>query len=147
MIIARLVAAILDTNVLVQASFASPRSASLLVLRAYDEGWYRLIFSPSTLDELIDVLLLPAIRARHGWSDDQVLRFTVSLLHSADIYLQSKRVTAALTRDVSDTKFLGLAEESSADYLVTNDRRHLLRLGRYGQTRIVTPAQFLRELR
>jgi predicted nucleic acid-binding protein len=48
--------------------------------------------------------------------------------------------------DVTDTKFLALAEESGATYLVTQDRRHLLRLKQYGKTQIVTPAQFLKEL-
>jgi predicted nucleic acid-binding protein len=47
---------------------------------------------------------------------------------------------------VTDAKFLGLAEEAGANFLVTNDRRHLLRLKRHGRTRIVTPARFLREL-
>jgi predicted nucleic acid-binding protein len=43
-------------------------------------------------------------------------------------------------------KFLSLASEANADFLVTKDGRHLLRLKKYRGTRIVTPAQFLREL-
>lgn len=58
----------------------------------------------------------------------------------------TKTVPAGLTRDVTDTKLLALADEANADYLVTNDRRHLLRLGRFGRTKIVTPAQFIRSL-
>jgi predicted nucleic acid-binding protein len=45
--------------------------------------------------------------------------------------------------DITDVKFLSLADEADADYLVTKDGRHLLRLKKYRQTRIVTPAQFL----
>jgi predicted nucleic acid-binding protein len=41
---------------------------------------------------------------------------------------------------------LSLAAESSAAFLVTNDRRHLLRLRRHDSTRIVTPTRFLAEL-
>ncbi len=52
-----------------------------------------------------------------------------------------------MSRDASDTQFLGLAEISAANYLVTNDRRHLLPLRRHQKTRIVTPAEFLRRLR
>jgi predicted nucleic acid-binding protein len=55
-------------------------------------------------------------------------------------------VSATLPRDVTDTKLLALADEAGADYLVTNDRRHLLRLRQDGKTRIVTPARFLGEL-
>jgi predicted nucleic acid-binding protein len=41
---------------------------------------------------------------------------------------------------------LALALASNADYLVTNERRHLLRIGHYRRTEIVTPMQFLREI-
>ena len=64
-----MIRAILDTNVLVQAAFNSPRSASCRVLRAYDAGKFLLVFSPATLNELLEVLLVPHIRAAHGWSD------------------------------------------------------------------------------
>jgi predicted nucleic acid-binding protein len=39
-----------------------------------------------------------------------------------------------------------LALRAKADFLVTNDRRHLLHLESFGQTRIVTPSQFMRLL-
>ena len=48
-----------------------------------------------------------------------------------------------LPRDVTDVKFLNLAHETDADYLVTKDGRRLLRLKKYRRTRIVTPTQFL----
>ena len=78
--------------------------------------------------------------------DDQILRFILSFLPNGDIYPGKKLVSPAVTRDVTDAKLLGLAEEAIADFLVTNDRRHLLRLRRYRQTRIVTPSQFLAKL-
>jgi putative PIN family toxin of toxin-antitoxin system len=141
-----LITAILDTNVFIQAAIGLPRSASLRALRAYDDGKYRLVFSPATLDELLNALLVPHLRARHGWSDDQILRFTLSFLPGADIYPGRQPISAALPRDLTDSKLLALAEESDADFLVTNDRRHLLRLRQYGRTRILTPAKFLKEL-
>jgi putative PIN family toxin of toxin-antitoxin system len=139
--------AVLDTNVFVQTAIGSPRTSSTRVLRACDEGRFRLVFSPATLDELLNVLIVPSIQARHRWSEDEVLRFVLSFLPAADVYPGRHHVSVRLTRDVSDTKFLALAEEAGADYLVSNDRRHLVPLGRHGRTRIVTPAQFLRELR
>jgi len=141
-----MITAILDTNVLVQSVISSPPSSSACVLDAYYDGKFRLIYSPSTLDELIDVLLVPHIRDRHGMSDDEVLEFVASLLAHAERRADDLVIPASVTRDPTDTKFLALAEDSGATYLVTNDRRHLLRLGHYQQTHIVTPAQFLREL-
>jgi len=141
-----MITAVLDTNVLVQGAIGSPRGASQRALRAYDAGRYRLAFSASTLDELLAVLQVTSIRARHGWSDDQIVRFVLSLLHSADICGGEHEVTPALPRDLTDVKLLGVAAISKADFLVTNDRRHLLRLKEYKKTRVVTPHHFLREL-
>ena len=138
--------AILDTNVFVQATFSPPQSASYRTIVAHEKGRFQLIFSTDTLNELLDVLSLPRIRAHHGWSDDRILRFVLSFVADAVIHTETPIASATLTRDVTDTKFLGLAEASDADFLVTNDHRHLLPLRQYRNTRIVTPAQFLRAL-
>lgn len=138
--------AILDTNVLVQSVISSPRSASVRVRESLYDGSFQLVLSPGAIDELIDVLMLPRIRIRHGFSDSEILEFIESLLLNAAMFPGELHVPADITRDMTDTKFLALAEESDADYLVTNDRRHLLPLKRYGRTQIVTPARFLREL-
>ena len=55
-------------------------------------------------------------------------------------------VPADVPRDATDTRILSLAAASDADYLVTNDRRHLLRLKQFGRTRIVTPHRFLQDV-
>ena len=62
-----MITAIVDTNVLVQAAI-SPNGASFQVLKAHLDGKYQLISSQATLDELQRVLMIPHIRARHGWS-------------------------------------------------------------------------------
>ena len=138
--------AILDTNVFVQATFSASGSASYRTIVAQEQGKFRLIFSEATIDELLDVLQLPNIRASHRWSDDQILRFVSSFVADATIYTAVPSVPASLVRDATDAKFLGLAELSRADFLVTNDRRHFLPLRHHGHTKIVTPAQFLRDL-
>jgi uncharacterized protein len=141
-----MIRAILDTNVVVQSVISSPPAASARVLDAYYDLKFRFVYSPSTLDEFLNVLLLPSIRARHEMSDGELLEFAASLLVNADRYDAGQAVPASLTRDVTDSKFLALAEASDADYLVTNDRRHLLGLKRHRRTEIVTPTEFLRRL-
>ena len=141
-----MISAVLDTNVVVQSVIGSPRSASNRVVRAYDAGRFRLVCSPATIDELVGVLMVPRIRARHGWSEDQILNFTMSLFFRADVFYGRQSVSVPIPRDVTDTKFLALVEDSRADYLVTNDRRHLLPLKRHFRARIVTPNGFLKVL-
>jgi putative PIN family toxin of toxin-antitoxin system len=141
-----MITAVLDTNVIVASAIGSAKSTGGRILDAYFDGKFRLAFSPATSDELLQVLSLPKIRARHHWSDDQILRFVLSLHVSAIIGTGQLKVSAKVTRDVTDTKFLALTAETRADFLITKDRRHLLRLRQIEKTRIVTPSQFLKEL-
>src|SRR2546428_329898 len=122
-----MVTAILDTNIFIRAAIRYPDSASSRVLDAYYDGKYQLVFSPATRDELLDILLLPHIRARLGWSDDELLLFLTGVLVRAFVYPGQVPVSARLTRDATDTKFLSLAHDSAANYLATKDNRHLLR--------------------
>jgi putative PIN family toxin of toxin-antitoxin system len=140
--------AVLDTNILVQSLIGSAQSASARVLDAFYDGRFCLTYTSQTVDELIEVLAVPHIRNRHGLSDDEILEFVASLLVRAESFQieDIRSVSADIPRDVTDTKFLALAIHCNADYLVTNDRRHLLRLRQYGRTQIVTPAEFLRQL-
>jgi putative PIN family toxin of toxin-antitoxin system len=142
-----MIEAILDSNIFVQAAFGRPNLASYRAIRAHESGQYGLVFSEETIDELIEVLSLPRMRERLGWSEDDILDFVLSFVVDSLVYVVARSVSHTKTRDVTDAKFLTLAEESGADFLVTNDRRHLLRLKEHGRTRIVAPAQFLRELR
>jgi putative PIN family toxin of toxin-antitoxin system len=137
--------AILDTNVFIRAAIR-PGSPSARVVDAYLDQAFQLVLSEAVLHELFTVLMLPAIRVYHGWSDDDILEFLTKLPAAAALFPGITKVSAALPRDVTDVKFLSLAHESSADYLVTKDGRHLLRLKKYRQTQIVTPTQFLAAL-
>ena len=120
--------AILDTNVLFQSLISTRKSASALVVDAYFQNRYSLAFSPETLDELFSILTQPRMRKLHELPDDEIQRFIESLLVNAEQLQVDHDVSPIVTRDVSDTKFLALAEASHADYLVTNDNRHLLPL-------------------
>lgn len=141
-----MIAAILDTNVILQSLISEAASASVRVVERYFDGDFSLVFSEATLDELITVLSLDRLKAKHGFSDDEILEYVNSLLDHGQRFTVNLHVSAKLTRDITDTKFLALAEVAQADYLVTNDGRHLLPLRSHGRTKIVTPGQFLLEL-
>lgn len=133
-----MITAILDTNVVVQAAI-SHRGASFRVIQASFERKYRPVFSRATFEELLQVLCLPSIRSQHAWSDREICNYLELLSADALLYAGDVQQPASLTRDATDTKFLALAAESGASYLVTNDRRHLVRLKQFGDTSIVTP--------
>lgn len=141
-----MIVAVLDTNVVVQALIGSPESASAETLAALFDGRFRLAYSTGTVDELISVLALPHIRERHGLSDDELLEFVAAVIECGERFEGTAAVPAGIVGDVTDTKFLAVAEESGAGFVVTNDHRHLLRLKRHGAAMVVTPGEFLRGL-
>ena len=138
-----MITAILDSNIILQSLLSDVTSASVQVVERYFDGDFELIFSEATLDELIDVLSLERLKAKHGYSDDEILEYVNSLLDNGQCFTVSQQVSAAVTRDITDTKFLALAQSSEANFLVTNDARHLLPLGQFAKTRIVRPGEFL----
>lgn len=142
-----MISAILDTNVILQSVIGEESSASVQVGERYFDGEFELFFSEAILDELIDVLSLERLRPKHGLSDDEILEFVNSLLDNGRCFAVDVKVSAAITRDVTDTKFLALAQISDADYLVTNDARHLQPIGQFANTKIVSPGEFLGLLR
>ena len=54
----------------------------------------------------------------------------------------TERITVVTAKD-DDNRILECAAAARAEFLVTGDKEHLLPLGSYRGTRIVTPAQFL----
>ena len=80
-------------------------------------------------------------------NDIEIDELCVKLRSVSQIIKPERIVSHSLARDITDTKFLDLALAADADYLVTNDRRHLLPLKKIGRTRIVTPHKFMLALR
>jgi putative PIN family toxin of toxin-antitoxin system len=139
--------AVVDTNVVVAGVLSSsPRSACRAVLDRCRVGDFQLVLSPETLREIAEVLAHPDLRAIHGMADSDIRRFCRALQVASRVFPGQLAVPPTVTRDLTDTKWVALALESGADFLVTNNRRHLHRLKAIGRTRIVTPARFLREL-
>jgi putative PIN family toxin of toxin-antitoxin system len=137
---------VLDTNVVVQALIGSEASASSRAVRAIILNRIQVALSDDARRELAATLTHPKVRGRHQGSEHDVAGLLSALWSSAiDFHPDASEIRGV--RDVTDRKFLALAQASAADFLVTNDRRHLLPLKRFGRTRIVTPAAFLRHLK
>lgn len=139
--------AIIDTNVLIAGiSTANPRSASAAVVDRLFADRFVHFASLESLTEIYEVLRLPTVRAIHKLTDEKIDLLFAALEAESTLLEPVGVVAASLPRDLTDTKWLALAAHADADYLVSNDRRHLLRLKKFGRTAIVTPAVFLREL-
>jgi uncharacterized protein len=142
-----MITAVIDTNILVRGTISSnPKSASKQVIDALFVGAFSLILSPEAIQEILRVMTDPAILQKHDRPIEEVLSFCHALQIISRVFEPTTKVDSSLTRDVTDTKWLALALDSHADYLVTADRRHLLRLRQFGATKIIGPRQFLKTL-
>lgn len=133
------VTVVFDTNVLVSAlGFGGTPLDALL--SAITDRETTIAATDETLDELSRVLaydrlpITPADRTT----------FLSILEREVDLVRPTASVDA-IERDPDDNVFLECAVAADADYLVSGDD-HLLELGTFRATRIVTPAAFL-ELR
>lgn len=139
--------AVIDTNVLVAGLLTeSPRSASREIMDRHRNANFTLALSAEALQEIFAVLSHSRIRLMHKLNEAEIVQFCRRLEVGSRMFSGTTVVSPTITRDVTDAKWLALALEANADYLVTLDQRHLRRLKRIGRTRIVTPRAFLNAL-
>ncbi|MBL8491235.1 MAG: putative toxin-antitoxin system toxin component, PIN family [Rhodocyclaceae bacterium] len=137
---------VLDTNVLLSlwvfrdSRFSSFRSA-------LDTGRWRVLTSPACHGEFRRVLRYPLFSLDEGRQQDILSEF----LSLAEFVTGAAPTPAPLPlcRDPDDQKFLELARDGRADWLVTSDKA-LLRVSRRrrleGRFRILRPEDALEEL-
>lgn len=127
---------IIDTNVIV-SSFLFAESTTR---RAFDHAKFSgvILFSEATFTELEVVL--------HRQKFDRYVPLAIRQRFLKGLRTTSQRIDTQtnidVCRDPKDNKFLALALDGQADYLITGDR-DLLVLHPFQKTKIVTPADFL----
>jgi len=125
---------VLDTNVFIAAYF-NRKSASARIIDLCLENKHELIFSSRLRKEVR--LILKNVRAKREFQ-----KRIQSLFINASRVRPTQKIFA-VKEDPEDNKFLECALEGKADYLITSDW-HLLELGKFAQTKICKPTQFLK---
>src|SRR5687767_5962860 len=111
---------VVDTNVLIRATFRKRSPVSLRIYQAIKEQTCILATSPAILAEIRDVINRDYIIALTYTTPAQR---TVYINELSEISIRTKG-QAAITqesRDRKDNKFLVCASEAQADYLITSD--------------------------
>ena len=85
-----------------------------------EKGFVRLYVSVETLAEVKDVLSRPPLRERFVLTDEMVEAFLADIKNKAETV---KNVPSVFTypRDPKDEKYINLAVEAEADYIVSRD--------------------------
>jgi putative PIN family toxin of toxin-antitoxin system len=128
---------VIDTNVWISAllhPLGNPRKIADL----FEEDAFLLFCSQELIDELVDVVHRPRIATRIN--QDQADRLT-DFIKTTATFVKLKNIHS-VSPDPKDDMFLACAATGQCDFLVTGNRKDLLDLGSYKQTKIVNPAQF-----
>jgi len=133
---------VVDTNILVRAVIKPDGSVGPVLLR-FRRGDYTLLYAQSLLEELIDVLNRPRIRAKYHLTDDDIKTVVGLILLRGEAVTLQQPIT--ICRDPKDNKFLEVAVDGQADIIVSGDE-DLLTLHPFRGIPILSPRDFLSEL-
>lgn len=126
---------VIDTNVLISAFGwrGKPRQVFERVIK----GQCELILSTKQLAEISRVLTYPKLNL----TLDEQTRF-LEVLSSAASMVETHHDINVITDDPSDNALLEAAGEHNAIYIISGDQ-HLLKLKKFQEIKILTPAEFL----
>jgi len=127
--------AVIDTNVFVSGIFfAGPPSR---ILRAWMDEKIKIAVSEEIIEEYRRVIVALSDKLRQV-DIDYIFEL---LLIEAEV-VKSYSLKEAVCKDPDDDKFLACAVASKSGYIISGDR-HLLEIGKYFNTVIVTPRYFI----
>ncbi|MDI6710461.1 MAG: putative toxin-antitoxin system toxin component, PIN family [Bacillota bacterium] len=134
---------VLDTNVVV-SGILTPGGPAGRVVDLWAEGAFTVAVSPALIEEYIGVLLRPEFRGIG--SAGKRTRIVASFLDLANtVTVLPQTPLNVVAGDPADNRVLECAAAAKAAYVVSGDR-HLLDLGMFGTTPILSPAGFLEKL-
>jgi uncharacterized protein len=132
---------VIDTQLLLRATLNAKSLPARMLFEMRDA--YLLAVSPDVRAEVQDVLTRPKIRTKFPQITDEAVAKTLAVL-DAGLKFTPEHI-AAVVRDPKDDKFIALAVESKASFLVSEDN-DLLVLDPYQGLRILNALDFIQAL-
>ena len=131
---------VLDSNVYL-SGLIFPRSKPALILSLTRKGVFEVFCSDFIVGEIRRILVM-----KFGYSERIAEQFIEEFLKFAKVILPDKKVHLIKAKK-DDNRILECAISAKADYLITGDKKHILPLRKVGRTKIISPTEFLNELR
>lgn len=126
--------AVLDTNVFISSIFWKGNPYKLIE-KALDKKM-QVFVTTESLEELEKVL------RRDFKEPEDIIQRQLDFILSFAYMVKPKEVGNIIKEDPDDNKILRCAASINADYVVSGDQ-HLLRLGRFKKTKIVSPKELV----
>jgi uncharacterized protein len=136
--------AVLDTSVLLPL-LLTPRGWSLRLLDALERGRFLHITSEAILAELADVLSRPKTQKKHPSTAEEI-RGAVDAIRQTALVVPGDYAVFVVAKDPKDNPIMACALEGGADYVVSEDKYHLLPIKYWRGIQVVSVAHFLRAI-
>ena len=132
---------IIDTNLFFSA-YAFDKTILKLIDSCFEK--FQIFTSLEIIAEIKEILLRDTTRNKiKNYLEEEVFNFIEKIVDESNIEIPSSKLTTC--RDPKDNKFLELALEVNADYIISGDK-DLLELKEYQGTKIIKPSEFIEEL-
>ncbi|MBI1299608.1 putative toxin-antitoxin system toxin component, PIN family [bacterium] len=132
---------VLDTNLLISA-FITPNGEPAQVVKLLHAEAFYLLLSEDVFTELERAIQYLKLRKLYRYTDEQIEEFLEGIRRVA-LWVEGTERLVVVQTDESDNRFIELAVAGNARYLMTGDKRHLLKMRRYRPIDIVSPTEFL----
>lgn len=130
-----MVKVVIDTNIWISAIFFGGKLA--VILNAWKKEKFLVVFSQETFLELENKLMYWGNRLK---GEKEAAEYLLSINRHALFFYPQKKLK--ICRDSKDNKFLEIADEADAKYLVSGDK-DLLDLKTIEKTKIISPKVFI----
>lgn len=112
---------IFDCMIFLQAVL-SRKSVAYKLFEHLETNSFTLFISQEILDEIIDVLSRPKIRAKYSQITDELVETFLQRIVKKAVLIKSVSSTFQYSRDPKDEKYLNLAMTIQADYIISRDK-------------------------
>ena len=129
---------VLDTNIIISGIFwkyGNPRK----IIDKWREGRIEIAVSKDTVNELIRIM-----EEEFGITIDEINYWRKSISENS-IFVEPLKKHEIVKSHQSDNKFIDVAFEAEAEYIVSGDK-HLLEIKNFGKIKIVTASEMVKIL-
>lgn len=132
---------VIDTNILVSAGLGK-LGHSYKIVTQISGGVVQNFTSEEILNEIHDVFNREEITSRISENDRS---FLLAVYEQKSIKVAAVNAMEKIAKDSDDDKFFHCAIEAKADFLISGDKQHVLKIKKYQQIRVLSPKEFLEE--
>jgi len=125
----------LDTNVIISSFLNAGKSREIIDLAARRKI---LVFSSPQLEEE----LIKTLRGKLKYSAEELSQALITFKEIVHKIVYPKNKLNVVTQDETDNRIIEVAVEGKVKFIISGDR-HLLRLGKFKNIKILAPSEFL----